>query len=1097
MPEALFTLDPQTRTEFASGLGPPARAKPEPTPLSTQERLQVGPPPKWTEILADPDFRELPGEQKEKFRQAYRDRLLKPMIAPQNWPSASARFDELTKASTVSGPFEHIGRKFWKGLTYDNATLGPNIVELLFLSPKSYNVSGQAAVKPLRESFARYRKMVGETFGTADEKAAPGPFSGFLGNVGEVMGAGGPISAVNIATRPGTFGKLMQLGRETLSSTGAAGGMELGQAFGEHMMPDSPIARAVAIMAGGLAGGGIAELALPTAIEMSWYRGKDLLKRSSDLTERLIAQGMDPEKAKSTASMMVKEVEQFRASNLGREFKKALDAQPNTAVFAKEAREAAEKIPGFQPNLAMHTGSSSILDAGLKAAARNDYVAMSIATSQAQAMRALNLYAESMLTSGNKTAREVVDEITKSDLYKITKELEANQGKWIELQERLTAGDFFTKADGEALIKLRNNAARSVQRSFNEQYQALYKMADEAGFQMNLGDFYADILKLEAAPGAAATRFPSTYGFLKARINRMGESEKKASELADLQTRAASAEGKQQTMLQNRIRALRQDLQAEELGAAQVPASMEEVHSFYKAINEDLFTSALTPNEARLLNDMKDRLGTRIKETNEGVSKVLGDINQAYQTNFVDVFRKGAAGRMVNETKFGFQTPEQDTLRPYLSRGAQGAAEFKRVFGEDPTAGQLVEQAIADTFAAHVKSRTLTEKVVQQFLAQHKDFLAAFPKVRERFASIEATAETLSKRADDLAVLKDNVTTAQVRALLNSTEPQRVLLQNVRSADFMRRMQDMAKRNPEAAQALAYEYGEILQGMTPQMAAEFLSAHRKELKPIFDAQDPTLYDKLMTLSLGRKVYERGWQTTGGDNLSYRMQLHVDPLERAAGMKIENIANKMWALAAGKTGNVWNTLYIGAKYFGTRGMRKWDHVLGDAFTNPQFVDRLITEQYGPLLQEAQRQGIKIEDLVRQSATNPQMAESLRNALNDVAKKGKALLGEADLGHSYKAHGYRVFTETAERGMRSLKEQEGKESESPYFHPQQLRPHKPARTAPAQAATPETPAAPASPAAPDIKAAVEAEGWTYQPEKYDYRIAPDGEVLRRKK
>jgi hypothetical protein len=1030
-----------------------------------QEKLTAGPPPKWSEIVADPAFIELPGEQKESFRQGYRDKILKPMIAPQNWPSAASEFDKDTKSTTVAGPVDYIGSKLWKGLTFNQATFGPDMVELLFMPKpeakqthrvrvvdKSFgevgggmsvyrpsirkeerNVStGADVMEPARESFARYRKMVAEALGTGNQKAAPGPVTKFAGEAAEVLGSGGPLSLKNVVTRAGTVGKSMQAGREVLSSTGAAGGMELAKSFGEHMMPDNPMARTFAIMAGGVLGGGALEMAIPTTLEMAWYRGKELTKRADAMVSDLVADGMPLDKARAAAKLMTTEIEQFRNSALGKEFSKALSSQPNAAIFAKEAKEAADKIADFKPNMAMTTGSSAIADAGIAAAKRSDYVAMSIATSQAQALRALNLYGESMITSGSKTAKQVVDEITKSDLYKATKELEANQGKWTELHERLTSGDFFTKQDGEALIALRNSAAQSVQKSFEAQYKGLYKMADEAGFKMNLGDFYSDILKIEAAPGNVATRMPATYGFLKNRINKLSDVDKKKGEIADLQDRMSRSDGKQASLLQNRIRSLRQEIQGAEGAAAVVPATFEEAHSFYKAINDDLYNATLSANDARLLKGVKDDMIGRMKASNEGVYSIFDDINKTYKANYTDVFRKGAAGRMVNETKFGLQTPEQDALKSYIGRGAQGRDEFKRVYGNDETAGQLVEQGIADTFASYVKDKQLTPDLVKRFVAQHKDFLEGFPNVQKSFSSIETAAATLEKRADELAATKNNILTAQVKTLLNSTEPEKVLLQNVKSQDFMNRIQTMSKQNPEAAQAFAYEYGEILKNMDPAKASQFLIDHQKELKPIFDAFDPKLYDKLATLSLGKQVYERGWSKA-----QYGMKIEPDAMKRAIGIDTPGFWNKMWALSAGKVGNVWNTLYVGSKFFGAKKLERWDHVIGDAFTNPAFVDKLITEQYGPLVQEAQRMGISIEELVKRAGENPQLAESLKTTLTDVASKGKAALDAAKLGHSFQAHGYRVVVSGAQKGTESLERQEGIEEGSPYWNPQDLR------------------------------------------------------------
>src|SRR5262249_53377646 len=162
-------------------------------------------------------------------------------------------------------------------------------------------------------------------------------------------------------------------------------------------------------------------------------------------------------------------------------------------MFMQEAKAAAKNIPVFKPNMAMQSGSPGIIEAGLRAAHRDDYVAAALATSQTQARRALNLYAESLITSGKKTAKEATEDIVKSDLYKATKALEANERDWSVLDERLKGGDFFTKQDGEALIRLRNEAAARVQGVFREEYNNLYRMADDAGFRMNLGDFQSDI----------------------------------------------------------------------------------------------------------------------------------------------------------------------------------------------------------------------------------------------------------------------------------------------------------------------------------------------------------------------------------------------------------------------------------------------------------------------------------------------------------------------------------------------------------------------------------------------------------------------------
>jgi hypothetical protein len=670
--------------------------------------------------------------------------------------------------------------------------------------------------------------------------------------------------------------------------------------------------------------------------------------------------------------------------------------------------------------MAMRTGSASIKEHGVKAAFANEKVAAAINASQAQAAKALNDYAEKLITSGTKTAQQVIDEISKSDMGKIVKDIDANNAQIAEMSHRLNTGDFFTKEDGESLLKMREDAAKKVARLYSEMYHGLYAAADYAGVTVDMGSAYRRILQTESAAGNIATRFPNTYALIKSRIKGMSDAEKNDSEIADLQERARSAEGKQATILQNRIKSLRLKQLEGEKSEDPIHSTIEEAHSFLKSINEDRFSPNVAPNDKRLLNELYDSVSKGIKDQWPGAWDKLQKINEGYKKNFIEVFREGAAGRMVSETKFGHTTPEQKMMDPFLKRGAQGVQEFFKVFGNGVESQKLVRQALADEFANATRGGDITPQMVKNFAFKHREFLEKFPDIKKEYENVETASKGLQDEANRLAELREHVVSSQLSKLLGTNDPRVVLFNNISSIDFMTRLQTMAKRNPEAAQAIAYEYGMIAKDLTPLEARRMLVDHEKELKPIFDSFAPGHYDKLLALSVGRQVLERGFPT-----IAYRMKVEPDALKSATGTETAGLANRLYAMATLKAGTPWTVMYLLSKYMAKEKLKNWEDVVADAFTNPKFVDELMQAEYGPLLQQAKAKGISVEKLVDSLPEFGQQGKkSLISALNKVKSTGKDYL--VDLEGSFKSHGYRVMVRTPVDVEEKSEEQEKREA-----------------------------------------------------------------------
>ncbi len=993
----------------------------QPKPPVVPQKAEAKQPkiPTWDEITKDPEFASTPGEKKEAVRQQYRDLVLKPKIKPELWPAIRDQFDKKTKPETVATTGEYLKQSV-KKIPRDLLDFPVDIVHLGTQGAEA--VGGMFGVQPtperkkgLEDIISRYHDVTRKITDTESEKASPGFLTKVAGSGIEFLGVGAEKSVTNILTRSGTVGKAMQAARELLSSGGAASGMEAAEKISDSY-DLGPMGRFLLVAGLSTASGGMLEQLAPTVIEKSYYKAKGLTEAFDKAYGEKIKEGLSPTEAKKYADTVTVEIEKFRASSIGKEFRKAIATTPNVEQAEKEATAAERGIPGFHANMAMRTGSESIKEHGTQAAKKSDAVAAAINASQSQAAKALNDFAESLIVSGKKTAQEAVAIVSNSDVAKIVKDIDANNAKISEMSGRLNSGDFFTKEDGESLLKMRDDAAKKVSRLYSEMYHSLYAAADYAGVTIDMSSAYRRILGTESEAGNVATRFPSTYALIKSRIKTMPDAEKNDAEIADLSERARHAEGKQATLLYNRIRSLRTKQLEAEKSDEPISRSLEEAHSFLKSINEDRFSPNVAPNDKRLLNELYDSVSKSIKDQWPGAWDKLQKINDGYKTNYIEVFREGAAGRMIAENKYGLVTPEQRLMTPYFRRGAQGAEEFLKVFGNGAESTKLVRQGLADEFAQVVKDREVTPEMVRNFAAKHKDFMERFPDVKKEYEGVQSVAKGLQDEASRLAELKDRAVSYQLGRLLDSTDPKTELLKNLRSADFMGRMRTMAERNPEVAQSLAYEYGKIAMDLTPQQARQMLIEHQAELKPIFDAFAPGHYDKLLTLSVGRQVLGRGFPDIG-----YKMDIEPDIIQRTTGTPASSVLNRFYAIATFKAGTLWSGLYLLSRYFSKEQMKNWENLVADAFTNPKFVDELMQTEYGPLLKAAKEKGISVEQLVD---SMPGLAAGGKESLKSALSKVKAKAGEAfeDLHHSLAAHGYRVLIMTPVNVEQKAQEQD---------------------------------------------------------------------------
>lgn len=417
-----------------------------------------------------------------------------------------------------------------------------------------------------------------------------------------------------------------------------------------------------------------------------------------------------------------------------------------------------------------------------------------------------------------------------------------------------------------------------------------------------------------------------------------GERESIRNRMQELEA-AGDAEGVARLQAQLKSRPLSQtqgeggELGVEFAGDAKYPAGFGPMHSILKRIRQEKrYYASKSNDEARLamkpLNDLEALVTERIGTAGEEVGSKLAQADALYKANVSEPFYNGVAAQAFNDRGL-----IENVARRMVSKGEEGAKNFKQVYGESERAQDLLWNGVIDALAERIGAREVNSKIIQAYYEAHKKFLDQFPTIRRNLATVEKVAKGLEDRLVTIAEQRRAVNSDLISTLVGRPDPEKYLVSIVQNEAAMRNVASWAKKNPEMGQQIVRAYVDGL--MEKADPAALLLANEKTLKPVFEAVAPGHWKKVMTLLTGESIRRRG----AGDPL-FKPEVVTDPLRVLTGTGTSGLFSRIRGAVYRQISPEYVLVDVGGKYFFRIQQEQAREAINAALYDPKLIDNIL-------------------------------------------------------------------------------------------------------------------------------------------------------------
>ncbi len=371
-----------------------------------------------------------------------------------------------------------------------------------------------------------------------------------------------------------------------------------------------------------------------------------------------------------------------------------------------------------------------------------------------------------------------------------------------------------------------------------------------------------------------------------------------------------------------------------------VPVSFREFHEIVKRVNRDLENPGRAGEN---LTALKKKLDAQLNQYDDaaGVGEALKKANQFWADQFKEPFVKGAGGAMQK----GRVQSEDIVEKLFLAKRERGAQDWKRIYGDNPEAAQLLYQGASDSFlkAAVGGGTSLNLGKAKTWMNRYDGFLKEFPALRAEFdgvirgvesASAEG-AERVSKLQESLKRINDAKKETERGALARvaGIENTRAVAQRaIASPEEMDAVLRLVRSNPAARQGFATELAEtVLAHGNPEA---YLLSHSDSLKKGFDALGPDHWKNLQAIVKGEQIMQRG----GDPSRLAQTGVGGDPIQEVFGTSSSGVFSIMKGLGSWVSPE-YAVFHLGGRYIFKVRRDQERAFLVELMTNPELASKL--------------------------------------------------------------------------------------------------------------------------------------------------------------
>lgn len=747
-----------------------------------------------------------------------------------------------------------------------------------------------------------------------DEYGKPDKGAEYVGTVSNFLAANAlpGTGAVMLATRKAPVAITEILGT-LLSATSAVEGKELGEEF---LAGVGGLSKEEA----GHVGSMIGAVAGPSVVGKVAHASAGSIERATDwLKEKLGISGFSAEAQKQAGAKLA-----------GTELSTGLQASPLAGPNMQRSAELSGVIPGFQPTLGQASGAPGVIAIERRLATKSPESLARAAGREEENLQAVKDFEGKSFPPSPASVTQPALDRYKAIAAQREMELAGTDKQIAALADRY--GYQPNAATGAKLRELRDQREQQVRGIKNQKYAAVDEAAAKAGITDDVSDVKRLISEVAGSDANAAQIMPELFGDMQSAIRKYAPKASAPASAATLEKMPGLARGG-----------------AEQTGPITVPFAA--LQSMLRRANADLNRAQLSGDatKAYYVAKVRDFLQGKVAKF-EGaeygdVATMLKDANNFWKTEYKEVFKEGAGGRMGQFNRWGDVTADEDVVRKLLfkANNEQGVNDFMRIYGDHPEAAAHLENGIKDVFAKSVvRDGEIQPRLVESFMRQYSQALDRLPKLKAELSNVDKANDALLSRRKVIEEEQKMLDKTALSRVAQIRDTDTAITAALKDPDQMRALLSQASKNPEASKALARSIADVVGRQNNSY--EYLVANERTLKPVMDKLGAGHWDNVKYIAEARDILSR-------NKAPEHVELNKlqDIGEKTIGTPVKSVFSIMRQIATQGPARVspeYATLHLGGRYIFKVKQAEAEKLLEDAIYDPKLAASLRSMQTNP-------------------------------------------------------------------------------------------------------------------------------------------------------
>lgn len=334
--------------------------------------------------------------------------------------------------------------------------------------------------------------------------------------------------------------------------------------------------------------------------------------------------------------------------------------------------------------------------------------------------------------------------------------------------------------------------------------------------------------------------------------------------------------------------------------------SINDLTALRSRISDDIRSNLARPDGAKrnqYLEILKGSLDDSVDDVlrnsgDEGLADGLVTFRRNYFDNYVKRFKQGGVGKALKKNTNGeYNIPAENVGREFFkSWNETGAAQFKEILGNHPSANAIMESAAIDDMATFsVVDGVINPAKVAAWANRHKSVLREFPNIQRKISDVQGQVRAMAERQATLVSRQKRIESSTLARELKTVDRATKTPEAMIDAAVLNpvRMSKLAKslKSPDAKNGLARVVWQ--RALNQSNPIEFLDANKAAVSMALGPKRTKTAMMLARAISKSKLVPR----PSGKSIDTNPLAQV---ENVLGSGINQISSRVFAVKSGRT-----------------------------------------------------------------------------------------------------------------------------------------------------------------------------------------------------